>query len=85
MLSNQLVSFCVFQVHIDVINTNDNAPLFTSTEYTGSYPESSTVGTTLLRVKATDADYDRLIYTLPTCCNSANTRSLFKVGAESGK
>jgi hypothetical protein len=72
-------------VYIEVIDTNDNQPLFAATHYEGSFAESSPVGTTLLKVTATDADDNRLVYTLPRCCNSASTQELFAVNAETGK
>ena len=74
-----------FQVHIEVIDINDNVPLFERTHYESSFPESTPVGTTLLKVTATDADNNMLIYLLPECCNSASTRDLFTVNAETGK
>lgn len=73
-----------FQVYIEVIDINDNLPLFESTHYEGSFPESTPVGTTLLKVTAIDDDDNMLIYTLPKCCNSESTRQLFSVNPETG-
>ncbi|XP_052793607.1 protocadherin Fat 1-like isoform X3 [Mya arenaria] len=71
-------------VYIEVIDVNDNKPLFTTTHYEGSFPESAPIGTTLLKVKATDDDNNKLIYSLPDCCNSQTTLDLFDVAAETG-
>jgi len=67
-----------------VINVNDNSPQFSASSYEGNFPESTPVGTTLLKVKATDADDNKLIYSLPSCCNSATTMELFEVNPETG-
>ncbi|XP_060561268.1 LOW QUALITY PROTEIN: protocadherin Fat 1-like [Ruditapes philippinarum] len=79
------VNFDNCSVHIEVIDINDNVPLFENTHYESSFPESTPVGTTLLKVTATDADNNMLIYLLPDCCNSASTRELFDVNAETGE
>ncbi|XP_052280093.1 protocadherin Fat 1-like isoform X4 [Dreissena polymorpha] len=71
-------------VHIEVLDVNDNTPQFSALHYEGSFPESTEVGATLLKVVATDADNNRLIYSLPECCNSKTSLQLFAVGAETG-
>ncbi|XP_047586268.1 protocadherin gamma-A5 isoform X14 [Lutra lutra] len=43
-------------IHVMVLDANDNAPLFTRSEYTVSVPENIPVGTQLLRLTATDPD-----------------------------
>ncbi|XP_061691769.1 protocadherin gamma-C5-like [Syngnathoides biaculeatus] len=43
-------------IMIDVLDNNDNVPLFDEKEYAVSLKENSTKGTFVLRVKATDAD-----------------------------
>nr|XP_054605830.1 cadherin-23 isoform X1 [Nothobranchius furzeri] len=44
------------RVFIDLINENDNRPIFSQPLYNISYPENTPVGTSLLQVLATDAD-----------------------------
>ncbi|XP_034373783.1 protocadherin gamma-A10 isoform X21 [Arvicanthis niloticus] len=43
-------------ITVTVFDTNDNAPVFTSTEYRVNIPENLPVGTQLLKVTATDKD-----------------------------
>ncbi|XP_059030836.1 protocadherin gamma-A5 isoform X11 [Mustela lutreola] len=43
-------------IHVMVLDANDNAPLFTRSEYTVSVPENIPVGTQLLTLTATDPD-----------------------------
>ena len=69
---------------IRVIDINDNYPLFKATGYHGEFPESAPVGTSLLKVQATDRDDDKLIYSLPKCCNSAASLEMFTMNAETG-
>eukprot|EP00731_Ephydatia_muelleri_P025870 Em0017g953a len=42
---------------VTVMTTNDYAPVFTSAVYTGSVPEATTAGFTVVIVAATDADF----------------------------
>ncbi|XP_032052721.1 protocadherin beta-15-like [Aythya fuligula] len=44
------------QIHIVVLDVNDNAPVFTQDVYVGQVLESATVGSVVLRVLATDPD-----------------------------
>ncbi|XP_042636647.1 protocadherin gamma-A4-like [Orycteropus afer afer] len=44
------------RIHVKLIDTNDNAPVFTQPEYHVSVRENVPVGTRLLTVKATDPD-----------------------------
>lgn len=44
------------EITIDVINTNDNDPVFNSTEYKLNVMENSPKGTTVGNVKAIDKD-----------------------------
>ena len=67
-----------------MLNIDDNYPLFSAASYIGEFPESAPVGTTLLRVEATDADKDRLLYTLPSCCNSKSSLNLFRIDSLTG-
>ena len=43
-------------IHVMVLDANDNAPLFTQSEYRVSVPENIAVGTRLLTLTATDPD-----------------------------
>ncbi|XP_012288367.1 protocadherin-like wing polarity protein stan [Orussus abietinus] len=43
-------------VEISVTDVNDNAPVFEAPQYQGSVPEDALVGTSVLRVAASDAD-----------------------------
>ncbi|XP_075902427.1 uncharacterized protein LOC142901694 [Nelusetta ayraudi] len=44
------------KVHVTVVDTNDNAPVFTQSNYKGSVKENSPKGTRVLSLTATDAD-----------------------------
>jgi len=43
-------------VHVTVADSNDNRPVFERATYTASVREDTTVGTSLVRVRAVDAD-----------------------------
>ncbi|KAG8186896.1 hypothetical protein JTE90_023783 [Oedothorax gibbosus] len=43
-------------VHVTITDENDNAPLFAVSEYTVTIPVNMTVGTTILKIHASDAD-----------------------------
>ncbi|KAJ7415623.1 hypothetical protein WISP_77170 [Willisornis vidua] len=44
------------RIHVTVLDANDNAPVFSQSEYTVRVPEDVPVGSTLITVTATDAD-----------------------------
>ncbi|XP_077624929.1 protocadherin gamma-A2 isoform X6 [Crocuta crocuta] len=44
------------RIHVTVMDANDNAPVFTQSEYRISVPENMPVGTRILTVTATDTD-----------------------------
>lgn len=46
----------VMTVNITIQDVNDNQPIFNQSRYHATVPENATVGTTVLRVSATDAD-----------------------------
>ncbi|EEB19942.1 conserved hypothetical protein [Pediculus humanus corporis] len=55
------------EVIVNVINVNDNDPVFSQTEYKASVPENSFIGTLITKVTATDADaesYGQVTYSL---------------------
>ncbi|XP_060803701.1 protein dachsous [Amyelois transitella] len=43
-------------VNITILDVNDNPPIFAESAYSATIPENATVGTTVLKVFATDAD-----------------------------
>lgn len=66
----------MLQVYVDVLDVNDNEPVFTHQLYRASVPESSYLGQHVVRVSATDKDKDsRLLYSLVA---AASTTSLAK-------
>lgn len=46
-------------VEITVVDVNDNAPVFSEPSYRASVPEDATIGTSVIQVKASDADAGR--------------------------
>ena len=44
------------QIHVTILDANDNAPEFTQEVYRATLPENSPVGTLVLKVSATDSD-----------------------------
>ncbi|XP_063045474.1 protocadherin gamma-A11-like [Engraulis encrasicolus] len=44
------------QIHVTVLDANDNAPVFTEELYRATLPENSEMGTVVLKVSATDLD-----------------------------
>lgn len=47
------------QIHVTVLDANDNAPVFTKTVYKATIPENAPKGTVITTVSASDADKDR--------------------------
>jgi hypothetical protein len=75
MLSSQVT------VTVDVLDANDNAPLFAQTEYSSAVAVSTSVGTTILSATATDADLGSnsdIQYT------GTDASGLFEVSSSSG-
>lgn len=55
------------QVEIDIIDANDNQPIFNYSKYSANIAENTTVGTSVLRVQATDlddGDNDKIRYSI---------------------
>uniref|UniRef100_A0A3B4GPT7 Cadherin domain-containing protein n=1 Tax=Pundamilia nyererei TaxID=303518 RepID=A0A3B4GPT7_9CICH len=74
------------QILITVLDANDNSPVFTQPIYKASIRENSAVGTTVMRVTATDADHGsngRITYSISSILD--NARGLFEVNGESGE
>ncbi|KAK9963692.1 hypothetical protein ABG768_006858 [Culter alburnus] len=75
------------EILIDVLDINDNAPVFTKETYTVTLNENAPVGTTILQVNATDLDEGKngeLIYALGNNVNN-NLRRLFEVNSITGE
>lgn len=51
-------------INIKLIETNSQAPRFTSRLYTASLTENSPQDTLVVRIEATDADENRLVYSI---------------------
>ncbi|XP_043112823.1 protocadherin beta-15-like [Puntigrus tetrazona] len=74
------------EIFIDVLDINDNAPVFTKDAYTVTLKENAPVGTTVVQVNATDLDEGQngeVIYALGNNVNN-NLRRLFKVNEITG-
>ncbi|XP_067263757.1 protocadherin alpha-8-like [Chanodichthys erythropterus] len=75
------------EILIDVLDINDNAPVFTKETYTVILNENADVGTTILQINATDSDEGQngeLIYALGNNVND-NLRELFEVNSVTGE
>lgn len=73
-------------INITVLDTNDNSPVFESTEYTKSIPENLPVGATIVKVTATDNDVDengRVSYRFSARA-SEKVRKTFNIDGNSG-
>uniref|UniRef100_A0A3Q3QWN9 Cadherin domain-containing protein n=1 Tax=Monopterus albus TaxID=43700 RepID=A0A3Q3QWN9_MONAL len=73
------------QIHITVLDANDNAPVFTQSVYKASIKENSPVGTVVVTVTATDADHgsnSRITYSISNMLDHA--RGMFEINKESG-
>ncbi|XP_076149190.1 protocadherin gamma-A5-like [Alosa pseudoharengus] len=74
------------QIHITVLDANDNAPVFTQDIYKVSVSENSPKGTRLTAVSATDADYGSnnvVIYSLSR--SIAGISDMFSVDRKTGE
>uniref|UniRef100_A0A3Q2XXH9 Cadherin domain-containing protein n=1 Tax=Hippocampus comes TaxID=109280 RepID=A0A3Q2XXH9_HIPCM len=70
-------------VMVTIVDCNDNAPVFASTEYHVEVSENSHTGTSLVQVNATDPDMG-VNSVLRYEIISGNTRGCFKLDPESG-
>ncbi|XP_041929624.1 protocadherin 2 gamma 28 isoform X25 [Alosa sapidissima] len=73
------------QIHITVLDANDNAPVFTQTIYRASIEENVPKGTILSAVTASDADqgsYGDIIYSITNIMDE--TRDMFEIDEKSG-
>uniref|UniRef100_A0A667WZQ8 Cadherin domain-containing protein n=1 Tax=Myripristis murdjan TaxID=586833 RepID=A0A667WZQ8_9TELE len=73
------------QILINVLDANDNAPVFTQPVYKASINENTPLGTAVLTVHATDADdtsNGRIIYSISS--KQDYSRGLFEVNKDTG-
>ncbi|XP_026185864.1 protocadherin beta-16-like [Mastacembelus armatus] len=73
------------QIHITVLDANDNAPVFTQSVYKASLKENSPQGTVVVTVTATDADQgsnSRITYSVSSMLDHA--RGMFEIHKDSG-
>lgn len=77
--------FCfLIQVHINVIDINDNSPLFLSTTYKTTIGENTPIGLSILKVSAVDKDEDnRLFYTISAAENAVSNEK-FEINSRTG-
>ncbi|NWV74872.1 PCDGA protein, partial [Dasyornis broadbenti] len=73
------------RIHVTVLDANDNAPVFSQSEYAVRVPEDLPVGSTLVTVTATDAD-DGLNGQVKYSLKKKKTSSqIFHLNAETGE
>ncbi|XP_041121082.1 protocadherin gamma-A11-like isoform X3 [Polyodon spathula] len=73
-------------IHVIVLDINDNAPVFTQPVYEVTLFENSPIGTLVVIVNATDIDdgvYGEITYTLTH--NSDESSSLFEINSKTGE
>ncbi|XP_039976454.1 protocadherin beta-16-like [Xiphias gladius] len=74
------------QIHVTVLDANDNAPVFTHSTYRASLMENSRKGTSLITVTATDIDQGTnglLTYSISS--NTEGISDLFEIHGTSGE
>ncbi len=75
------------EILIDVLDINDNIPVFTKDAYTVTLNENAPVGTTVVQINATDSDEGKngeVVYALGNNVKN-NLRRLFKVNEITGE
>nr|CAD7256491.1 unnamed protein product [Timema shepardi]CAD7569152.1 unnamed protein product [Timema californicum] len=75
----------VMTVNITIQDVNDNQPIFNQNLYTASIPENATVGTSVLRVHATDSDAGdngEVEYSINR--RQSDRDSMFRIDSETG-
>ncbi|XP_031159098.1 protocadherin alpha-3-like [Sander lucioperca] len=74
------------EIYIDILDVNDNAPVFTKDVYSAEINEDSPIGTIVIRVNATDMD-DRLNGDVSYSFGNVNSkvRELFDVDPNTGE
>ncbi|KAG7517843.1 protocadherin beta-16-like [Solea senegalensis] len=74
------------QIHITVLDVNDNAPVFTQTTYKASLAENTSKGTSLLTVAATDLDQGtNALLTYSLSSNTEGILDLFEIHGTNGE
>ncbi|XP_069130300.1 protocadherin Fat 1-like isoform X3 [Argopecten irradians] len=72
-------------VVLRVLDSNDNTPMFTQSEFSANVSENAAIGTTVLKISATDRDKNsRLFYTILATGNSI-TENKFEINSETGE
>ncbi|XP_030002133.1 protocadherin alpha-7-like isoform X3 [Sphaeramia orbicularis] len=77
----------ITEILINVLDVNDNMPIFTKDSYSARLNENSPIGTTVLQVNATDLDdglNGEVVYSFGNSVNS-KLRKLFEVDANTGE
>ncbi|XP_076148852.1 protocadherin alpha-8-like [Alosa pseudoharengus] len=75
------------EIHIDVLDVNDNAPLFTDEIYTVTLKENAPIGTKVIQVNASDLDEGsngEVVYSFGNIVSS-KLRKLFDINHVSGE
>jgi len=73
-------------VNITIQDVNDNQPIFNSTRYFATVPENATVGTSVLRVYATDSDAGangQITYSINR--RQSDRENMFRIDATTGE
>ncbi|XP_036933420.1 protocadherin beta-16-like [Acanthopagrus latus] len=73
------------QIHVTVLDINDNAPVFTKTVYKATIPENASKGTVITTVSASDADKgsnSRVTYSISN--TAAGVRDMFEMNEVNG-
>uniref|UniRef100_A0A3Q3EQX4 Cadherin domain-containing protein n=1 Tax=Labrus bergylta TaxID=56723 RepID=A0A3Q3EQX4_9LABR len=73
------------QIHVTVLDVNDNAPVFTKTIYKAAISENSPKGTVITRVSASDADKgsnSKISYSISNA--AADVRNMFEINEING-
>ncbi|KAM9849713.1 protocadherin beta-16-like [Aulostomus maculatus] len=73
------------QIHVTVLDANDNAPVFTKTVYKATIIENASKGTVITRVTASDADKgsnSRIMYSISN--TAADVRDMFEINELNG-
>ncbi|KAM4732156.1 protocadherin gamma-A5-like isoform 24-T24 [Anableps anableps] len=74
------------QIHVNVLDSNDNAPVFTQKVYKSSVREESPVGTVVIKVSAIDSDEGSNAKISYEILNSVDDASeIFKINKETGE
>lgn len=80
-----IVLYFCFQVYINVIDINDNSPLFLSPSYETTIPENMDVGMSIMKVSAIDKDENnRLFYTITAAENEISINK-FDIDSRTGR